>query len=104
MEAICTSLVLVGITPNQYLKGHLYNVRNLTVLLMLCLYIFVLQMYLIQGAANLKDYADCIYLMITVTATALNFGHINWKMTGIFQLIDKLENIVGFSKFQIKWK
>lgn len=102
LQAIHTHAVHVGITSNQSSKGHLHNVRNLTVLFILCIYIFVLQMYLVHGAANLKDYADCIYLMITVAATIFNFGHMNLKMAKIFRLIDKLEDIVSARKFEIQ--
>lgn len=100
LESIHIHVVHVGIRSS---KGHLFNVRNSMVLFMLCMYIFVLQMYLIRGAANLKDFADCIYLMITVAATTFNFGFINLKMAKIFRLIDKLENIVSVSKFQTEW-
>lgn len=89
----------VGITSQQSIKRHPFNIKNSSVLIILCMYIIVLQMYLIYSAPSLKDCVDCIYLMITVAATALNFAFINWKMAKIFRFIDNLEMIVKTSKF-----
>lgn len=102
METVRSQLNYVGMRSHQAIKGHLFNIRNLTMLFILWMYIFCCTMYLIDGATNLKDFADCMYFNITGAATALNFAFINWKMAKIFRFMDNLEDIVNSSKCQIK--
>lgn len=102
VQAIYGHLMRVGMTSHQSIKRHPFNIRNTTMLFILCTVIVCTVIYLIYEATNLKEYADSIFVIITVVSGALNFAFINWKMAEIFRFIDSLEDSVNTSKCYIE--
>lgn len=102
MEAIYSHLMRVGMTSHPSIQGHTFNVRNSTSLFIFFTSGVSAVLYLFNGAKNLNEYADTIYLVITATTSALAFASVNWKMAEIFRFIDNLEDIIGTSKWRIQ--
>lgn len=106
MEGIYGHLMRVGIKSpsHQTIKNHRFNVQNSTPLFILILNIGCVGMYLIYGASNLKEYADCIFVTISVATATANLSFVNWKMAEIFRFFDNLEDVVNTSKCYIEMK
>lgn len=104
-RVIYSYLMHIGMTENQSLKSHPFNVQNVTVLFFLTIFIICPVLYMIYGTTNLKEYSDCAFLISTVITATLTLAFVNWKMVEIFGFIDNLENIIEASKWDCpsKW-
>lgn len=89
----------VGMTSHQSRRRHPFNIRNSTILFLMDITVFSAVMYLIYDAKNLKEYADCIFLIITVTSLMFNFAYVNWNMAKIFRFIDSLQDVINTSEY-----
>lgn len=104
MDAICTHLMHVGMTSQQAMKKHPFNMLNVTVLLIFCIDESSNVLYLVRSAAGLREYMDAIYYFITGLAAALNFAWVTWKMPEVFRFIETLEDVVNTSEFNARIK
>lgn len=98
MRTIHSYLVRVGMTSQQSRKRHPFNLRNITSIIVSLLNIFSPTLFLIYDAKNLKETADTIFIIISVSTAMLNFVYVTWKMAEVFQFIENLDDIVNTSK------
>lgn len=97
-EVIYIYLTRVGMTSHQLVKRHPFNMRNSNMLLTFSVAILSKVMYLIYGIKSLKEFTDCVYLLISGLTAAINFAFVTWKMAEIIRFIENFVNIINTSE------
>lgn len=97
-EAIYAYMMRVGMPSRQTVKMHPFNSQMMAMLFLLGVDIFILGMFLIFEAKELKDYTDCIYFIISVVTATVNFVYAGSNLAELFEFIDKLDAIVETSE------
>lgn len=100
MGIIYSYLVRMGMTLSQSKKRNPFNIRNTTTIIVLANNVFFTIIFLMNGAKNLKEYADSMYITISVSTATANFVYVNWKMAELFRFIENLEEVVSTSECQ----
>lgn len=89
--------IRMGLTPQQSIRNHPFNIRNSAILFIYGIQLTFNTMYLIHDAATLDEYADSIDLISMSTLGVSLFSYATWKMAEIYQFTENLEDLVDAS-------
>lgn len=102
--AIYTFLIRMGMTKEQSIKNHPFNIRNSAILFNFGIHVTFNAMFLFYGAANLNEFLESIYFTAMAMLGTLNFSTVTWKMAEIYQFLENLEDTANSSKCHIAMK
>lgn len=97
-EIIENHFASVGLTASQSLQPSPFNVRNVTVLFIFGLNIFLTGAYIALTANEFEEYVDSLYGCSTVMNIFIAFANLNLQMSKLFKFIIKLKITVNKSK------
>lgn len=100
-EIIENHFASVGLTASQSLQPQQFNVRNVTVLLIFGLNIFLTGAYIALTATEFEEYVDSLYGCSTVMNCSIVFASLILQMPKLFKFLIKLKRTVNKSKWNL---
>lgn len=94
-ESIRNHFESIGLTATQIYQKYRFNVKNVTVLLILGVNILLTGAYITCMATNFEEYVDSLYGLSTVLLIFIVFIHLIWRMEEIFRFIVKFKNTIN---------
>lgn len=98
LESIYDDLLIVGLSSDQSIQKYPFNARNVTSLIIFALNILCDVGFLVSGTADLKEFSDSMFAIVTASLTTVIFIDLIWKMRKLFEFLRKLEETVNQSK------
>lgn len=102
LESIHKSLQIIGLSSHQSMQKHPFNARNLISLFVFGLNIICNFGFIVSGQTNdLMAFTDSVYITLTVICADSIFIRLILKMQQLFELINRLEDIMDQSKLNL---
>lgn len=88
----------LGIESPQWTQQFLFNVKNLTILLLVGVDLILCVIFLCCEAKNFKEGADCFFVIITIIVVGFEYVIYNWKIREMFKFIKNFEALIQKSE------
>lgn len=97
-QIILKCFAIMGIHSNQLTKKHLFNAKNVLVLIIFASSSVAAHIFLWFKAETFVEYGDSSYETSCATVSSVNFAVVFWKMPQLFQFVEHLESFIAKSE------
>lgn len=91
-------MAIIGVRPLLPDEKRAFNLRNVLILLILCICFTAAIAFFFLDAQTLKEYSDCFFVLFSTIANFVALLFVIIKTKEHFQIIENLENMVQSSK------
>lgn len=102
-ELVQKNFAIMGITLTQSMQVNSFNGRIRFGFILLGMNIFHQYMYILNEAHGFQEYTESIYMASIGTVSFLCFSTVVFKMTRLFELIKKAEELIAKSESKLKF-